>query len=151
MRRNPRRPFDDGELKALLDAAEALDVERRARMAAAATIEHGTKSKMWNERERPLYIPAAPFLRTLASTGARFAELAATTWADWTEKLRTLPLRAKRRSQNGRAASRFWRRLSRIYGRSARSTAKATAGRRSRTNRSSSRRPACRSRPRTRT
>jgi integrase len=91
----PRRPFDDDELQALLAAAAALDAERAARMAAETTIESGTKSKAWNERARPLYVPQAPFLRTLAATGARFAELAATTWGDWSETLRTLTLRAE--------------------------------------------------------
>ena len=40
-------------------------------------------------------MPQAPFFRTLAATGARFAELAATTWSNWSEKLRTLALRAE--------------------------------------------------------
>jgi integrase len=79
----------------LLEAASAIDEERRARAAGETTIANGTKGAGWRPTTDSIRIPQTPFLRALAFTGARFSELAATTWGDWDERTRMLTLRAE--------------------------------------------------------
>jgi integrase len=89
----PRRAFSDDELRKILDAAVRLDEARSARRAGETTMTNGTKGRDWRPTSESIYLPQAPFLRALAYTGARFAELASTTWGDWSERDRSLTLR----------------------------------------------------------
>ncbi|HYC78735.1 MAG TPA: tyrosine-type recombinase/integrase [Planctomycetota bacterium] len=93
--RRPRRALTESELARVLDAAEAIDEERRARCAAEATIEKGTKGPGYAARRRTLHVPQTPLIRALAYTGARYGEMVQTTWSDWDRRTRKLTFRAE--------------------------------------------------------
>jgi len=80
--KRPRRALTEEETEAFLRAAYAADEAAGERMAAAKTIEGGTRRAEYAQRERHQRLPVGPLFRFLVESGCRWGEARQISWAD---------------------------------------------------------------------
>lgn len=90
-----RRALSEAEITKFLNEAAKDDQREADHMAAARSIEGGTKGRPFAQRERRLRVPQYPLWLAFLETGARWGALTQTVWSDLDEDKATLRLRAE--------------------------------------------------------
>ncbi len=90
-----RRELNEVEITKCRNEAAKDDQREADHMAAARSIEGGTKGRLFADRERRIRVPQYPQWLAFLETGARWGALTQTVWSDMDEDKGTLRLRAR--------------------------------------------------------